>query len=488
MFYAIPLENRPTWRNPPWMTVLLIIINMVIFWGPQTTEDQTQEKAAKYYIASDLPALEFPEFAAWLAETKDPKAEPAKSLAHKPEAYPALLAYMESHPDFLTQLRAEKRIQPTHAFYENWKSERAKYESMQPAPFTYRWAQNFQDGKPLQPETLLTSAFLHGSTGHLLGNMLFLFLFGFSVELTLGRFWYLLFYLAGAVGGALLAQAVYTGDGNYGLGASGAVSALMGMYAVMYRLKRIRFFYQLFFYFNYVTAPALILLPVWALNELLQHFYSQEHVAYMAHLGGLVTGAALMALALALRMHTPQVASDASEDPFDLHVMKAKRWADGMHFDRAVLEWRAAAQLRPTDEDVLKAWFSTSKLSPASDDFHRAARAIFKLTSIDEKTLQWQHSAYQTYLDHAKPGARLSPEVMVHLVKRFTRARQWNNAEKLCQALLKTAPQHTGLADALSAFVNGLMQAGRQEQVAIWLPELSKRSPNDAMILSQHHR
>ena len=55
-------------------------------------------------------------------------------------------------------------------------------------------------------------------------------------------------------------------------------------------MRRIRFFYQLFFYFNYVTAPALILLPAWIANELLQHFAGGRGVAYMAHLGGLLTG------------------------------------------------------------------------------------------------------------------------------------------------------------------------------------------------------
>src|SRR5258705_470214 len=72
----------------------------------------------------------------------------------------------------------------------------------------------------------------------------------------------------------------------------------MGMYAVMYRLRRVRFFYQLFFYFNYVTAPALILLPAWIANEVLQHFFSGQSAGYMAHLGGLLTGATLMALHL----------------------------------------------------------------------------------------------------------------------------------------------------------------------------------------------
>jgi hypothetical protein len=62
VFYAIPLENRPSWRNPPWMTVLLILLNMIVFWGPQRSEENARERAADYYVKSVLPALELPPF------------------------------------------------------------------------------------------------------------------------------------------------------------------------------------------------------------------------------------------------------------------------------------------------------------------------------------------------------------------------------------------------------------------------------------------
>lgn len=62
MFYAIPLENKPSWRNPPWMTVLLILLNMIVFWGPQRSEENARERAADYYVKSVLPALELPPF------------------------------------------------------------------------------------------------------------------------------------------------------------------------------------------------------------------------------------------------------------------------------------------------------------------------------------------------------------------------------------------------------------------------------------------
>jgi membrane associated rhomboid family serine protease len=479
LFYAIPLENRPTWRNPPWLTLLLILVNMAVFWGPQRIETQAQERAERFYLASRLPALELPAFVAWLEDTKSPRAAMATSLQDGGQLG-ELLEGMEHEPSFLARLRAGQVVTPAHPQYLQWMQERQQYEHLQPASFTQRWSQNHGKDSEFRPLTWITSAFLHANTGHLLGNMLFLFLFGFSVELALGRGTYLAFYLIGAVGASLLAGWAYVGTGGYGLGASGAVSALMGMYAVMYRLKRIRFFYQLFFYFNYVTAPALILLPAWLANELLQHLFGGEGVAYMAHLGGLLTGAALMAGNLYFRK-LPLLASPAAAtvDGFDDHVAAARRRAGEMKFESACVEWRAAAKLRPGDADTLRSWFNTARLWPAGEDFHRAAHCIFRLAPHDPATLELQHASYRTYLDQAKPGARLKPDDMARLAGRFTRARQFNDAEKLCQALIKAAPDHPGLGNTLSLCANGLLQAGHRDRALQWLPHLLRLAPQD---------
>jgi membrane associated rhomboid family serine protease len=440
VFYAIPLENRPSWRNPPWMTVLLILLNMIVFWGPQRSEENARERAADYYVKSVLPALELPPFVEWLEKADPKRGKLARRMLPHEEAYP-------------------------------------HYEAMLPEPFTRRWSHDHGKDAEFRPWTWITSAFLHGSTSHLLGNMLFLFLFGFSVELALGRGTYLSFYLLGALGASLLAGWAYAGKGSYGLGASGA---LMGMYAVMYRLRRIRFFYQLFFYFNYVTAPALLLLPAWIANELMQHWLGGQGIAYMAHLGGLLTGAALMAGALLLRrVKAPETASAPEPDRFDEHVAAAQKYGAAMKFDRACAEWRAAAALRPGDTGTLRAWFNTARLQPASDDFHHAARRIFRLPATDPATLALQHASYKTYLDQAKPGARLKPDDMARLARRFARIREFGDADKLCRILLKTAPDHAELPDTLSACANGLLHAGERDRAVSLLPDLLRLAPND---------
>ncbi|MFS2166760.1 rhomboid family intramembrane serine protease [Variovorax sp. Varisp62] len=480
MFYAIPLENKPSWRNPPWMTVLLILVNMIVWWGPQRSEENARERAAHYYVNSVLPELELPPFVEWLEKTDPKRGKLARRMLPHEETYPQLLESLQNDRKFLAKLQADGIITPTNPQYGEWKRDRQQYEAMLPAPFTARWSQDYTKDAEFKPWTWITAAFLHGSTGHLLGNMLFLFLFGFSVELALGRGTYLSFYLLGAVGASALAGWAYAGKDGYGLGASGAISALMGMYAVMYRLKRIRFFYQLFFYFNYVTAPALLLLPAWIVNELMQHWLGGQGIAYMAHLGGLLTGAALMTGALLLRrVQAPETAAAPEPDRFGEHVAAAQKFSAAMKFDKACGEWRAAAALRPGDSDTLRAWFNTARLQPASDDFHQAARRIFRLPATDEGTMALQHASYKTYLDQAKPGARLKPEDMARLARRFARIRQFEDTDKLCRILLKTAPDHPELADTLSACANGLLHAGERDKAIGLLPHLLRLAPND---------
>jgi membrane associated rhomboid family serine protease len=480
VFYAIPLENRPSWRNPPWMTVLLILLNMLVFWGPQRSEDNARERAAQYYVTSVLPQVELPPFVEWLEKTDPKRGKIARRMLPHDEAYPQLLEGLQNDKKFMARLQAEQVVTPANPQYDEWKRDRRQYEALLPAPFTARWSQDYTKDAEFRPWTWITNAFLHGSTGHLLGNMLFLFLFGFSVELALGRGTYLTFYLLGAVGASMLAGWAYAGKDGYGLGASGAISALMGMYAVMYRLKRIRFFYQLFFYFNYVTAPALLLLPAWIANELMQHWLGGQGIAYMAHLGGLLTGATLMAGALLLRrVQAPEAVAAAEPDRFGEHVAAAQKHGAAMQFDKACAEWRAAAALRPGDTDTLRAWFNTARLQPASDDFHHAARRIFRLPATEPNTLALQHASYKTYLDQAKPGARLKPDDMARLARRFARIRQFDDADRLCAILLKTAPEHPELADTLSVCANGLLHAGQHEKAVGLLPHLLRLAPND---------
>ncbi len=134
--------------------------------------------------------------------------------------------------------------------------------------------------------TLVTSVFLHGGVLHLVGNMYFLWIFGDNVEDSMGRLWYPLFFVAGGVAAALTEVAVEPNSLHTVVGASGAVSALMGAYVVMFPQARLRVAVP----FNVLEVPALFFAVFWGLLQLLFYFAGIGGVAWWAHVGGLVAG------------------------------------------------------------------------------------------------------------------------------------------------------------------------------------------------------
>lgn len=152
--------------------------------------------------------------------------------------------------------------------------------------------------------TLLTSTFMHGGWAHLLGNMLFLYIFGDNVEAAFGSFVYVIFYLVTGVI-ASLAHVLTNADSIIpSLGASGAISGVLAAYLILFprnRISVVSFFG--FFPYRY-TVPAVVMIGIWAAFQFINGFAaiapSEETsgVAYMAHIGGFVAG---LVLALALR-------------------------------------------------------------------------------------------------------------------------------------------------------------------------------------------
>ena len=152
--------------------------------------------------------------------------------------------------------------------------------------------------KPGAPEItdLFSSMFLHGGFAHLGGNMLFLWIFGDNLEHHLGRFRYLLAYLATGVA-ATLTFAFFDSDSIVPLvGASGAISGVLGFYFLLFPRNRVKVFAFLFpFFLDVLHIPARIVLGIYiVVQNLLPFFLSvQSGVAYGAHIGGFFAGLGL---------------------------------------------------------------------------------------------------------------------------------------------------------------------------------------------------
>ena len=141
--------------------------------------------------------------------------------------------------------------------------------------------------------TLLTSMFLHGGWMHLLGNMFFLYIFGDNVEDSCGHLRYLVFYLLCGLAASLFWMATSWGSSYPVVGASGAISGVMGAYFVLYPEARIRALVRFGFFWQIIRVPAYLMLGLWFLYQLLLAVMPLSlGVAYWAHVGGFVTGLA----------------------------------------------------------------------------------------------------------------------------------------------------------------------------------------------------
>ena len=157
------------------------------------------------------------------------------------------------------------------------------------------------------PATLVTSMFLHGGWGHLLGNMLYLYIFGDNVEDRLGHPRYLVFYLLCGVAAAA-AQALTNPHSNVPMvGASGAIAGVSGAYLLFFPQARVVTILPLFIFLQIVEIPAVFFLAVWFLWQLVSGVATlgtraaAGGVAFWAHVGGFVSG---MVLGPTLRRRT----------------------------------------------------------------------------------------------------------------------------------------------------------------------------------------
>jgi membrane associated rhomboid family serine protease len=153
---------------------------------------------------------------------------------------------------------------------------------------------------------VLTSMFLHGGWIHLIGNMLYLWIFGNNIEDRFGRIGFLLFYLFGGVMAAVTQVWIDPTSTVPIIGASGAIAAVLGAYLVLYPRARVLSLVYLGFFYQLLQVPALIVLGMWFVLQLIDGLASlgvpasNSGVALFEHIGGFVTGVGIAAILRAL--------------------------------------------------------------------------------------------------------------------------------------------------------------------------------------------
>jgi membrane associated rhomboid family serine protease len=133
--------------------------------------------------------------------------------------------------------------------------------------------------------------FLHGGLFHLAGNMLYLWIFGNNIEDRVGHFGFILFYLAGGIAAALTQVFMQPESSLPMVGASGAISAVLGAYMVTFPRARVVILIWFIIFIRFIRVPAFLVLGIWFVMQISSALQTPEAgIAWYAHIGGFISG------------------------------------------------------------------------------------------------------------------------------------------------------------------------------------------------------
>lgn len=466
--FMMPYVTRLTRNSFPLGVILVVLACVIVFFGLQSGDERRYALMGDYYGTSVLPKIELPAYEAYL--TKQSEAKKLKQFLHLKQAQAgyAALQLMQADDVFMGRLRAGGIITEDHPDFYDWQRARRQIDAMEKRLFTERF--HFDTEHPTLL-TAITHQFMHGGTGHIVGNMVVLILVGPAVEALIGTLPFLLLFLLGGIGAAAGHYLATHGAPGGLVGASGAISAVMGAFAVLLGMRRIPFFYFVFVYFDVIRAPALLALPIWLVNEALQFFWlGSSHVAYGAHFGGLVVGALLVLplrkRALARLLPEGEAADGGSSDKpvarpaSALALQEARRLMASQRFDEARRAYARAASQTQGDVSVLRECLNVARLAPASAEYHAMMAQVLALSGEDVPTQTLVLESFRDYVQKAKPLPQIAPATAAALLTRFSQARCLPELDRVARLLHASAPTLPGLDALLAQAVHALRNGG----------------------------
>jgi len=478
----VPLYRGVDWRHPPIITIALVLINSFVFFVLQGNEQERYLNAVRYYFDSGLHKQEFPEYLKHLKNSDQPgKADIyARVIDSDKRTQLRFLMALQRDGVFIKKLQNDQIIEKNHGQYPTWKSNRKKFDKKFNTITTESYGFKPGDAKI---SSAFAHMFLHGGIGHLLGNMIFLFIIGFAVEAVLGKIMYLSAYITTGLFALGLFTLSSIGSIVPLIGASGAIAGLMGMYTVLFGFRRIRFFYFILFYFDFIKAPALIVLPLWILKELYQ-LYSGDtsNVAYMAHIGGLLGGALVGYL---LYRWYPGLNTDYM-DQNDQEEQNVRAYEDGikalseLKIDKARSVFIGLLKTNPNDQKILQQLYNVEKFHPDSDTYHKVTLRILSQSASNNETIKMIRNTFHDYMKIAKPSVRLNATNYLSLAEKFIKGSYLEDAEKIIGFLIKTGRPLNGLGQTMLALANMFNKEKQTDKARSMVSLIIERFPQSA--------
>lgn len=480
----IPIENKPEWSKPPIITIGLMLINLLIFILYQGNDAEISEHAFKIYEQHKLLEIEREHFIKYSREQNPDLLNKLSEINNPAERDSYLMRgifFDRNFDQYLQEAWAKGAIALTEKA-DSWPTQRQEFEQMRNRISSVAAGMTPAEAKPL---TFISSQFLHGSWDHLFGNMVFLFLFGFTLETILRPHLYLAMYLTSGVAANILHLALNQDSYMPVVGASGAISGLMGMYLALYRLRKIRFFYNILFYFGEFRAPALFILPLWLAKELYGHFFIDSNTAYWAHIGGLLAGAGLMVLARKTQQNFAEVLEVKVTEDANAQTFKRIQLAiSSMDFVKARMLARQLCESKPLDPRPWRILYDLAKSQPQSKMFHENVFALLKQFVARETSYsEWKIDADKVLQEYQQlhPNAPvLSGNLSLALAHKFWQNNAIKSADFFLQRALQMGINNAALIQLLTQMANYYQQRQQSEKAAKMVALINQARLNKA--------
>ncbi len=447
MLVVPTLENLQR-RNFPYITTALIIINCLVYFVIQAGDDKRFQDALDLYIDSGLLAIESRVYTDFQQQQGEDVTIP-EILPDDRERLYGFSWDITSDTAFQNLLKNGALIRTANEQYQEWRVLRDQYESM--LARVVFLTHGFKTAWPTWL-TAFTSMFLHGDFWHLAGNMIFLFMAGVVLESVMGSPVFLLSYLAvGLVESWMTVP--FSVSAVPSIGASGAISGIMGTYSVVMGLTRVPIFYSLGFYFGNARLPALLLLFFWIGKEFYFLFLGEpSNTNYAAHIAGFIAGGLI---GFCFRL-----AKGGAGDELFINAAKEQRKKSNaalekglghmseFQFSKARKSVLQALEHDPQAPDLLIHLFNIDKQQPESREFRKTVVDLLSLLAGNSRYQGQTLDIYKEYI-HLCPDSNLPPELQIRIVLQFAAGDEVEEALTVLSEFMCSHPDHLRIPECL---------------------------------------
>jgi len=221
----------------------------------------------------------------------------------------------------------------------------------------------------------------------------------------------------------------------------------MGLYATLFGWRKIQFFYNILFWVGRVKAPAIIMLFIWVSKEVVQMIAVDSNVNFLAHLGGLLSGAliAYLLLRFSNSVNTGYMdLADKTEKHSEL-MSKGIQYLGEMKFSNAKLCFSKVLAQEPDDIEAINYLYKASRHEPASNDYHKYTQKLI-FACIKSGNFDLMYQTWIAYNEEAEPSVKLNFVGFYTIFEQLLQHNKIVDAEKLLIRLFKKNPQNSQLS------------------------------------------